>query len=362
MTRTNHEQSVLRIGCEDLCEHVASILEHAGLKKPDARAVAENVVEAEARDLGSHGLLLLPTYVSRIHGGGIRADYELSVVSERGGAVLLDAGAGAGQAVAKQAMAMAVERAKSFGVAWVTVKNANHIGMLSNYVMQAVEAGMIGMAMSNTSVAAAPFGGVGRKLGTNPICIAVPSEGDPFILDMSTTTVAAGKIRLAALHGEPIGSDWITEADGTPTSDPAALERGGCLTPLGGHKGYGLAVAVDMLTAIVAGSNFVVTNQIENPTRCVGATQTFIAVDPEAFGGRAAALAGASARFEDLRDTPARDPRRPVIVPGDHEAEALRRARTEGIALTRPVLDSLATAARMAGAGSLPLPVAEARC
>lgn len=339
-----------RLGFDEMRARVVAMLERAGLAGNDAAIVADNVVEAEARNLRSHGLILLPTYVRRILAGGIRARYDVKVVHDGGAVLLLDGGAGPGQCVAREAMQQAVARAKSFGIAWVTVRNTNHIGMLTSFAMQAVAEGLIGIVMSTTSLAAAPFGGAAKRLGTNPICIGVPTLDDPFLLDIATTTVSTGKVRLAGLHGEAIGADWIIDSEGRSTTDASVIDGGGgSLTTLGGYKGYGLNVAVDLLTGILAGSaaSADVTSQIAHPDACVNATQTFLALDPQAFGGRETLRAAAGAHLAMLRNTPALREDTPVVVPGDLEAAALREARANGVALTPPILEALHEAERL---------------
>jgi LDH2 family malate/lactate/ureidoglycolate dehydrogenase len=230
-----------------LLEACGRILEKVGVPPEQARIIAEVTVEADLRGIGSHGLLRLPAYVHRVQAGLMAADTQLKVVRERGATVLLDAQGGFGQVAGVYAMNQAIERARQHGVGFVAVRNANHFGIAAYYTMMALPHRMIGIAATNAAPSMAAWGGTTPVLGTNPISVAIPTGQDvDIVLDMASSVVARGKIRAAATKGERIPLGWALDAEGRPTEDPQAALKG-TLLPIGGPKGYGLALVVDVL-------------------------------------------------------------------------------------------------------------------
>lgn len=334
---------------------VIGILKKGGLAEDDAAAVAENLVAAECRGMKSHGLVLLPIYLNRIKKGGIRARYSISTLKETGPLLLCDGGGGPGQALARRVMQMAIERATRFGISYLLLNNSNHIGMLATYGLQATARGLIGIVMTNSSPSVNAYRGRGPQIGSNAICVAVPSEPDPFVLDMSTGTVACSRVRLAALHKRTIPAEWITDHCGLPSQDPLDIDRGGAVTPLGGYKGYGLTVALDIMTALLAGGSpsYLVLSQISIPSEPTGASQSFAAIDPDFFIGRERLVEAMHAYIENLRQLMPSDSDFPVLAPGDPELMALRRAEINGIEISLPVFKTIE---RLAIEFDLPMP------
>jgi LDH2 family malate/lactate/ureidoglycolate dehydrogenase len=232
------------------------LLEKAGVPNDQADLIAKIIVEADLRGIESHGILRLPAYIRRVTAGTMTAVTELSVLKERGASLLLDAQNGFGQIAASYAMEEALDRAEKYGVGFVAVRNAGHFGIASHYAMMALPRKMIGMVFANAAPSMAAWGGTIPLLGTNPICFAIPTGGDvDIVLDMASSIVARGKIRLAVKKGKQIPADWALDSQGLPTRDPAAAMKG-TLLPIGGPKGYGLALIVDILAGVLTGSNF----------------------------------------------------------------------------------------------------------
>jgi LDH2 family malate/lactate/ureidoglycolate dehydrogenase len=246
------------IRSEDLNDLVRTLLGAAGSDAGDARLVAEQLVDAEARENRGQGLIRLRSYITWMRGGKVVSPAKLKLEREFGSTLLLDGGNGWGQVVTTQAMAMCVERARKQGICLALVRNANHIGRLGYYVEAAAADGFVGLVMNSghpSSAWVAPWGGTKPIFGTNPIAFGFPrKEGPPVVVDLSTTQGSRGAVLLAGKVGKLLPEGWAFDAAGNPTRDPAkALPPHGTLAPLGGHKGYGLALAVEILCGVLSG-------------------------------------------------------------------------------------------------------------
>ena len=329
-----------RVSLERLRRFGTEVLEAAGLSSQDAWRVADSLVFAEARGLASHGVARLSIYVRRIQTGAIKARPEMRWLHERDAVGILDADDGPGAVAAAAAMEKAVELATRYGLGACAVRNSNHCGALGYYARIAVEARMVGLATSNANPTMPPWGGREPTLGTNPIAIGVPVPGrPPFLLDMATSAAARGKIILAAKRGHPIPAGWALDRDGRPTQDPqAALD--GMLLPMAGPKGYGLALWIDILCGVLAGSAFArhvgaLYTQLDRPQR-VG--HFMLAIDIARFVDWPHYESAVRELVEQVKATPPAEGFSEVLLPGEPEAAAYERSEREGIALT-PELD-----------------------
>jgi LDH2 family malate/lactate/ureidoglycolate dehydrogenase len=319
---------------------VSRLLEGLGVPAPDAGTVALCLVEAELEGRSSHGVARLPLYARRVRDGLVAAAPEMRVLSDREGVALLDAGNALGPVAGSLAMRIAVEKARAAGAGVCAVRGGNHLGALSFYVRMATEAGMIGLALSNTPPAMAPPGGRGAYLGTNPIAAGVPTSGPPVVIDMATSQVARGAVLGAASRGEPIPADWAVDADGRATTDPRAA-LAGSLVPLGGAKGFALALLVEVLAAVLPGAAVGpdVAGTYADSDRPSNVGHCFLALDPEAFGPgfrqRMDALAAALRAVEPV------DPHRPVRLPGDRGRTERDARERSGLEIPDQLLDEL---------------------
>jgi LDH2 family malate/lactate/ureidoglycolate dehydrogenase len=247
--QTTTPASVLIRVCEQLLEQV-------GVPEDQAALIAQVTVEADLRGIGSHGVLRLPAYIHRVQNGTMTAQTNFAIIRERGATLLLDAQHGFGQVAGVYAMGQAIERATQFGTSLVAVRNAGHFGIAAYYTMLALSENMIGVVSANAAPSMAAWGGTTPMLGTNPISVAIPT-GQPvdIVLDMASSVVARGKIRFAASQEQPIPLGWALDADGQPTEDPHAAIKG-TLLPIGGPKGYGLALIVDILSGVLTGAAY----------------------------------------------------------------------------------------------------------
>jgi LDH2 family malate/lactate/ureidoglycolate dehydrogenase len=235
----------------DFCQ--AAFLK-SGLAPEDALSAADNLTTTNLRGVDSHGVVRLPKYIKRLQAGGMKARPQVKIESRGPSSARIDGDTGFGLIVARRAMEEALRLADSAGVGVVTVSNSDHFGAAAYYAMMALERDMIGLVLSNVTPVMSVWGGKGAFIGNNPVCVAVPCAKEwPVVYDVALSTVAGGKVRLAAEKGESIPADWITDSTGVPTQDPSQLEKGGSLLPMG-IKGYGLAVIVEVLAGVLAGA------------------------------------------------------------------------------------------------------------
>jgi len=235
------------IDAQRLISAVADIFMAVGIAAADAQVVAADLVAADLEGIASHGVMLVPMYVERISKGSVSRRSAGEVVSDRGGAIVIDAGNSLGQLTSRQAVKLAVARAREIGLAAVAVRNGFHFGTSGRYARMMAEQNCVGIVLSNTRPLMPAPGGAEAVVGNNPIAIALPSAGEfPVEADMALSATAMGKIRLAAAAGEPIPEDWAVDSHGQPTTDPAAAIKG-MLLPAAGPKGFGLALVIDLL-------------------------------------------------------------------------------------------------------------------
>jgi L-2-hydroxycarboxylate dehydrogenase (NAD+) len=241
---------------------VEGILEFHRVPPDEAAIVADVLVRADLRGVESHGVARLEKYyVSRLRKGLIPAVSPVKVVRESPVTAVLDGGNGLGHVAAKRAMELCLAKAQTAGLATVAVNHSNHFGIAGYYAMMALPLNMIGVALTNASATVAPTFSRQRLLGTNPIAIAIPAGRErPFVLDMATTVAAEGKIEVKDRQRKPLPPGWIVDKEGRPSTQSSSFYEGGALLPLGGgaetcgYKGYGLGLAVDILSGILPGA------------------------------------------------------------------------------------------------------------
>ena len=334
----------MRYTADRLLSFVSRALSRLDIPEADAALVAGSLVDADAAGQSGHGLIRLPFLLSRLKSGHIATHPDVRLIHETPSVALLDGGNGLGPVVGSRAIKIAVDKARATGAALCAVRRSNHLGAMGFYVERAAREGMITIGLSNTPPAMAPPGAHDPFLGTNPIAAAFPTKSTPVVVDLATSQVARGRILKAARNGEPIPHGWAVDAGGRTTTDPVTALQGS-LVPLGGAKGFALALIVEALTGVLAGAavgravggTYMNTDQESN----VG--HTFIAIDPSAasdgFPDRMHALAEAVRKLEPV------DPTRPVRMPGDRRQTDSQRNRAEGIELSNDLVAELEEAA-----------------
>ena len=251
------------VPADKLKKIAAQLLEGAGVSNEEAAIVSRHSIDANLAGHDSHGIIQIPSYIDRIRVGHLVPGAPFEIVRETPTTTVVDGHWGFGYFVSERAMQITIDKAGANNVAAATVVRQGHVGRVTEYPVMAAKAGMIGMMTADSGRSTkqvVPFGGRERRLGTNPICIAMPSNLDgPLFIDVATSAVAGGKISLAVARGTSIPEGWILDRDGNPTTDPTALAEGGAQLPLGGsegHKGYGLSVMVEIFSGILTGLGF----------------------------------------------------------------------------------------------------------
>lgn len=239
----------------ELHEYCKNILIASGVDSDCAQAVSEVLIDADLTGVSTHGVSRMSIYMQRMDKGVVSRKNNIKVLQEGPSTLVIDAGNTLGAPSAKFAMDMCIQKAAESGCCFATVKNSNHFGATAFYTKMAAEKGMIGFACTNLTGKIAPFGSSDPFMGTNPISIAVPSNGLPVVLDMTPSVVALGKLILAQKLGNSIPLGWALDRDGKPTTDPAE-GRKGSLIPIGGPKGSGLAIMVDVLSGVLSGAGY----------------------------------------------------------------------------------------------------------
>lgn len=313
--------SQLRVNADALRKLTAALFRAHGVAAANADTVSDSLVCADLEGVASHGVTMVPLYLQRINQGSVDPHAEPVVVEDHGGLLVMSAQNALGQISARAAVALATARARQHGVSVVSVRHAFHFGTASYWARQFTAAGMVGFAFSNTRPLMPAPGGAERVVGNNPMAIAFPAQRDePLVVDMAMSATAMGKIRLAEAKGEPIPHGWATDAAGNATTSATEAIQG-MLLPAAGPKGFGLAVAIDLLCGALAdgavgASVRPLYGELEKPYDC---SHAFIAIDAARLHGGtgiAPQVAGFAQAIRDSRRAP--DIER-IYAPGDLE-------------------------------------------
>ncbi len=320
---------------------IIGVIEAVGLSGEFSPVFADCLIAADLRGVKSHGIVRLPAYVQRVETGVMNPGAAMSCSQGDGATALLDAANGFGQVAGQRAMRHAIEKARTHGAGVVAVRNSNHFGIASFYAMKALDEDMIGIVSTNSSPAMSPYGTLTPLLGTNPIAIAVPAGTEkPIVLDMSTSVVARGKIRHAALTGNSIPAGWAMDPEGRPTTDPLEALKGS-LEPIGGVKGSGLSLMIDILCGVLTDS--CLTGEVKTIVDTSGPARTghfFCALDVAHFMPPQNFKKSIDAVIQRIKGLPARDAGR-IALPGEIEYDLAEKRMREGIPLDTAVVETL---------------------
>ncbi len=328
-----------------------AVFQAVGTEEDKAREVAEHLVEANLKGHDSHGVGMIPNYIGSALAGRMSVNADATVVRDKGAVILVDAQRGYGQVTARQATELGIERAKSTGIACVGARDCHHIGRVGTYGELAAASGMVSLHFANVVghiPFVAPWGGRDRRMQTNPFCCAVPTDGEPIVLDMATSAVALGKVRVAALKGVPVPEGSLFDAEGVPTNDPTAIAGGGALGPFGAHKGYGLALMCELLGGALAGEWTMADTEKQQEGVTVNHMLTFV-IDPDVFGGAETFRREVLAMRDWLHSSaPAKGFDR-VRLPGEPERETMAERLRDGIPLDDGSWGEITATAQKAG-------------
>lgn len=310
--------------------------------------VAENLVMANLSGHDSHGIGMMPRYVEALQEGGLVVNRKPQTKLDAGALLVLDGGMGYGQTIGYEATRMAIARAKQHGSAIVALGNSHHLGRIGHWAEMAVAAGLISMHFVNVQSFArvAPFGGADRRFGTNPVCIGIPLPGEPpFLLDMATSAVAQGKLRVARNKGAKIPSGWLIDDNGNPTDDPrwGVIQPFGAMLTFGEHKGYGLAVACELLGGALTGGG--VTDYENKTQRRVLNGMLSILIDPQRLGTVEAFARDARSFLNWLRESRPAPGRDRVRIAGEPERECRAQRERQGIPVDQETWNEIRAAA-----------------
>ncbi|MDH3641567.1 MAG: malate/lactate/ureidoglycolate dehydrogenase [Gammaproteobacteria bacterium] len=320
---------------DSLTRFVTEIFVRLQTDPDDAANVARHLVAANLKGHDSHGVGMVPAYVGNIRSGALTVDAHARLVHDKGAVLLIDGQMGFGQVVGSEAAAMAIERVKDTGIVCAGVRNCHHLGRIGSYGEQCGNAGYVSVHFVNVvghGALVSPFGGRERRISTNPFCCVVPRPGAaPVVLDMATSAIAQGKVRVAHMKGEAVAEGALVDHEGLPTNDPAVMfsEPLGALGPFGKHKGYGLALMCELLGGGLAGEW---TAQAPPPERfSIVNHMLMLVLDPDLFGGADKFHSEVEEMVTYLHSTTPASGFDRVRIPGEPEIESVAERTANGI-------------------------------
>jgi L-2-hydroxycarboxylate dehydrogenase (NAD+) len=341
----------IRYAAAKMTRFAAGAFESVGMPQKDAEIVAADLVKANLRGVDSHGVSRIPMYLDRIRKGLVNPRPQIRVETVAGAVASVDGDNGMGFLAAHRATDKAVELARTSGIGLVGVSRSTHFGMGALYALQAIEAGYISLIFTNSSPAIPIWGGRTTFLGASPIAAGVPGgKHPPYVMDMAMTVIARGKIRLAAMRGDPIAEGLALDSEGYPTTDAAKAFEGVCL-PFGGVKGSVLAVLMDLLSGVLTGANYAgrVKSLYFDESEPQNVGHMFLAIKPDLF----MSLTDFAARMDDFVETAKAQPKAggvdEILIPGEPEARCEKKRLVEGLPITPDIVADLEAVAKQAG-------------
>ncbi|MFW5714148.1 MAG: Ldh family oxidoreductase, partial [Brevefilum sp.] len=338
-------QTSRKIELSELKSFCTQSLVKAGMPEDYAQITAEVLAETDAYGTHSHGTVNLGNYIKKAAVGGLDITAEPTIIKDGPAFAIMDAQNSMGMVPSYKAMELACEKAKQTGIALVTVKNSTHFGAAGYYANMAALKGMLGLAMSNVDPNMTAPGARGMLIGNNPLSYAAPASTTPTIfLDIALSNVASLKVVKARKEGKSIPDTWVVDKDGLPTTDPSHYPEEGAVQPMAAHKGYGLAVMVELMTGALSGGGMSMLGdivswlfEIEAPNKVC---HTFIAIDVEQFVGKKAFIERADAMAKALRSAPKAKGSEQIYTPGEIEWNNYNEAQ-DGLELPANVVESL---------------------
>ena len=340
----------MKCAVEELKTRVAAIGAKAGIPAADAETIAEVLVTTDMRGVHSHGVVRIARYLDCIRAGGIRPDAKIEILKESPSSLMVSAAGGLGIPAAKKTVDRLLAKASETAIAVATVNHSDHYGAAGYYSMMAADRGFVGFSMSNTCPLVAPTGGRAAAIGNNPFAYAAPgAKYRALLFDICMSKVAAGKLVIAAEAGRKIPEGLILTKEGRPTTDPGEIWRDAIMLPFAEHKGYGLAVMVEMMTAALGMSGMMsgVHSWNTQPGRDADTGHSFIVVNPDFFGGKDAFKARVDAMIDELKRCPTVEGAKEILYPGELEWRREAAALRDGIDLPEASEKELARAEEM---------------
>jgi uncharacterized oxidoreductase len=331
-------------------QFIAEVFATAGCEPHEAAVVAEHLIQSNLAGHDSHGVIRTPTYVRWLAEGKVRANQRLAVIFENDTVAVVDGQMGLGQSIAQQAMTLGIAKTRKSGVAVIAVRNCGHVGRVGHWAEMLVAAGLVSLHFVNTSglgLLVAPVGGISRRLSANPVAAGIPvAGGEPIIFDISTSSVAEGKLRVAFNKGVTVPDGCIIDAQGKPTNDPRVFygDPPGAILPFGGYKGYGLGLVTEILAGALTGSGC----SQPGKTRLEQGMLS-IMLDPVAFGVQDQFLDEVKRFIDFVKSSERASPTAEVLVPGDVERHTQAQRMARGIELDENTWKQIAACAQSLG-------------
>jgi LDH2 family malate/lactate/ureidoglycolate dehydrogenase len=338
-----------RVAAPALAAFVSRAFAAAGVPQPDAKILADLMVEADLRGSDTHGVIRLPIYVRRIRAGGVNPKPNIHVAKDRPSAALVDGDNGMGHLVMRRAAQLAIEKAKATGIGWVGARMSNHAGPAALYATMPLQHDMIGLYFavgSNNHLP--PWGGAENLLGTNPMAVAVPAQDEPaIVLDMAPTVAAYGKVRLKAQRGEQMPVGWMIDRDGKPLTDPKRADEG-YLLPIGDYKGYGLSLIIGILAGALNGAALGrdVVDFVKETGRATNTGHAVAAIAVESFMPPQAFKHAVDAVIRDMRNSRRLPGVERIFLPGEQSHAKYVERSQNGVPMPKPLRESLDALAR----------------
>ncbi len=325
-------------------------LARSGMSMQDAEAAANVLVTTDAMGVFTHGTKLLAGYIAKLQAGGYSSTARPRIEREGPGWAVIDGQSAMGQTSSLYSLDIALQKAKNVGIAYVGLRNTGHIGAAGYYAAHAARAGFIAMVTGNDIPSVAAPGSKGAVLGSNPLAYGIPVLNDePILLDIATATVAGGKVYAALQRGESIPDTWLIGPDGQPTVDGSLYPHNTSLAPMAGHKGYGLGLWCELLSAVLPGGHF--TWQVgswifDDPDKPSCHNASLVLIDVEAISPDGSFYDRLKTLIDEIHDAETSEGIDRVLLPGEREWRSLQRAKTRGIELPHDVVEKLKQAAK----------------
>lgn len=330
---------LLKIGDDSLRYLVEGIFKKHGLSIEDAFIVTDTLLSANLRGVDTHGVMLVDKYVQRLKAGSLNAQPMINKTVDLGAISVIDGDNGLGQIVGYRAMILAIEKAQEHGVGVVSVNNSNHFGAAAYFSMMAASKGCLGIAASNASPRLAPWGGITPTYGNNPWSIAAPSNPFPIVLDIANSVVAFSKILTARAKGESVPEGWALDSEGRNTTDADLAE---ILLPFGGHKGYGIAFMIEVLSSIL--SNAAIGKDVgryDNLQAGQNVGHFFLALDISKFTTRGNFDVRLTYFINQIQESDLADNTVKIFLPGEIEYENMKHRKEHGLMISKKIMDTL---------------------
>jgi ureidoglycolate dehydrogenase (NAD+) len=333
-----------RIAVEDLMAFSIAVMRAFHISEEHARQTAEVLVAADTWGTHSHGTRQLVPLMHNVVHNALRASAEPQIIKEGSGFVLVDGNFALPMVTSRFAMHQAMEKARTAGIAYAAVQHSGHYGAAGYYALMAAEENMIGISMSNVDVCMTVPGARAPVMGTNPLAYAVPAgQEQPVFLDIATSVVAISKVIAAKTAGQPIPEGWLVDAEGNPTTDTTAYPDQGSILPMAGHKGYGIALLIEILSGVLTGAAFLsgINGWLKPEPKPADEGHSFIAINVETLMPLAQFQERMDRMIQEVRSAPRAAGADRIYLPGEMELERREIALREGITLPDYVLSNL---------------------